>query len=388
MGILSNTVTVCHFDVNGSLPEGDLTSWVQERLAAQGFRSIDHSAEEVSVGWVHLDDSQGSDFTHEDSFRRDNWLTFSLRRDQRRVPAGLYRAHFDLACRAYHAQNPGLVRIAKAKREELKEAVMGSLLARTLPAPAVYDVLWDTRAGIVTFTSLSPKITEIFESHFKQTFEGLTLTPFHPLRRCSEVVDPALSLKLKEANRASNENLLELVRDNLWIGEDFLLWLLYRTLNEGSEYIACRPGPAAHGEIFVGYLNDKLVLQGESHGGSQKISVSGPQDSFLEVRAALQGGKVLREGVLCLEKGEDFWRFNLKGELFTFGSFKGPSVRLEREDVADPQREREAVFYERMHIIEEGLQLFDSLLVVFLRERLGESWGDWQHRADQWLLAG
>ena len=112
------------------------------------------------------------------------------------------------------------------------------------------------------------------------------------------------------------------------------------------------------------------------------------QDSFREGRAARQGGKVVREGVICLEKGEDFWRFNLKGEIFTFGSFKGPSVRLEREDVADPQREREAVFYERMHIVEEGLQLFDSLLAVFLRERLGDSWGDLQHRVDQWLAEG
>ena len=388
MGILSNTVTICHYEVNGPLPEGDLAAWVQGRLAERSFQSIDNSSEEVSIGWVHLDDSQGSDFSQEGDFRRDNWLVFSLRRDQRRVPAGLFRAHFDLACRVYHAQNPGLARIAKAKREELKEAVMGSLLARTLPAPAVYDMIWDTRAGIVTFTSISPKVTEILEGYFKQTFEGLTLTPLYPLRRAEGVVDPALLLKLKEANRASNENMLEQIRDNLWIGEDFLLWLLFRTMNEGSEYAVCRPGPAAHGEVFVAYLNDRIVLQGESSGGSQKIAVSGPQDSFREVRAALQGGKVVREGVICLEKGEDFWRFNLKGEIFTFGSFKGPSVRLEREDVADPQREREAVFYERMHIVEEGLQLFDSLLAVFLRERLGDSWGDLQQRVDQWLAEG
>lgn len=388
MGILANTVTIAHYEVNGSLPEGDLANWAQGRLSERGFQSIDNSRDEVSVGWVHVDDSQASDFSQEGDFRRDNWLAFSLRRDQRRVPAGLLRAHFDLACRAYHAQNPGLVRIAKAKREELKETVMGALLARTLPAPAVYDLVWDTRSGILTFTSTSPKVAEIFEAYFKQTFDGLSLTPLYPLRRAEGVVDPALLMKLKESNRASHENLLEQVRDNLWVGEDFLLWLLYRTMNEGSEYVVSRPGPAAYGEVFVAYINDRILLQGESSGGSQKIAVSGPQDSFLEVRAALQGGKVIREGVICLEKGEDFWRFNLKGEIFSFGSFKGPSVRLEREDVADPQREREAVFYERMHIIDEGLQLFDSLLAVFLRERLGDGWGSLQERIDRWLAEG
>jgi hypothetical protein len=34
------------------------------------------------------------------------------------------------------------------------------------------------------------------------------------------------------------------------------------------------------------------------------------------------------------------------------------------------------------------LQLFDSLLAVFLRERLGDSWGDLQQRVDQWLAEG
>jgi len=49
---------------------------------------------------------------------------------------------------------------------------MGSLLARTLPAPAVYDMIWDTRAGIVTFTSISPKVTEILEGYFSRLSRG------------------------------------------------------------------------------------------------------------------------------------------------------------------------------------------------------------------------
>lgn len=388
MGILANTATICHYEVNGPLPEGELAAWVQERLAARGFQSIDNTADEISVGWVHLDDSQASDFADDTTFRRDDWFTFSLRRDQRRIPGGLLRAHLDLAGRAFLTSNPTLARIPKAKREELKEAVYGSLLARTLPAPAIYDTVWDTRAGIVTFTSLSPKITEIFESYFKQTFDGLTLTPLYPFRRAEIAVDPALSLKLKEANQASKDAILEQIRDNRWLGEDFLLWLLYRTMNAGSDFAVCRPGPAGNGEVFTAYINDRLVLQGESNGVSQKIAVSGPQDSFREVRAALQGGKAVREGVICMEKSEHLWRFNLKGELFTFAGFKGPGVKLEREDVADPAREREAVFYERMHILDEGLQLFDSLLALFLRERLSDNWGGFQKKVDAWLAEG
>lgn len=385
MGILANTVTLCHYEVQGPLPETDLPAWICDHLARRAFVSIDNTVDELSVGWVHLDDTQQSSFHDETTCRRDDWYAFTLRRDQRRVPAALLRARLDLAGRAYLAENPGLARIPKNKREELKEAVHGSLLARTLPAPAVYDAVWNSRSGILTFTSTSAKVTEIFETLFKQTFDGFALVPLTPYRRAAMSVDPALLPRLQESNQAGGQGILEEIRDNRWIGEDFLLWLLYRTLNSGSEFAVCRPGPAGHGEVFVAYVNDRIVLKGESHNGSQKIAVSGPQDSFREVRAALQGGKAVTDGVVCLEKVEDLWRFNLKGELFTYGSFKGPNVKLEREDVADAAREREAVFYERMHIIDEGLQLFDSLLALFLRERLSESWPAFQRRVDAWL---
>jgi hypothetical protein len=38
--------------------------------------------------------------------------------------------------------------------------------------------------------------------------------------------------------------------------------------------------------------------------------------------------------------------------------------------------EREAVFFERMYLLEMGLQLFDSLLATFLQQRLDESWAN------------
>ena len=82
------------------------------------------------------------------------------------------------------SQHPGLQRVPKAKREELKEAVYGALLAKTLPAPAVWDAVWDTRSGILTLASLSAKVVDQFEVLFKQTFEGLTLTPLYPYRAC------------------------------------------------------------------------------------------------------------------------------------------------------------------------------------------------------------
>ena len=35
---------------------------------------------------------------------------------------------------------------------------LGGVSARTLPVPSVFDALWDTRRGLVSFASLSPRI--------------------------------------------------------------------------------------------------------------------------------------------------------------------------------------------------------------------------------------
>ena len=86
----------------------------------------------------------------------------------------------------------------------------------------------------------------------------------------------------------------------------------------------------------------------------QKITVAGPQDRFSEVRTALLQGKTINEAAIHFEKGEDFWKLTLKGEMFHFASFKSPKVKEEKDNTVDALSEREALFYERMALVESG----------------------------------
>lgn len=387
MGILSNTASICQFRVLGDPAATDLFAWAGERLSLNGFRSIDHTAEELSIGWVHFDDAKESSFELSSTFQRDHYIAFTLRRDQRRVPATLFRAHMEMAEHEFLVANPGLQRVPKQKKEELREAVRGALLAKTLPAPVIYDAVWDTRGGLVTFTSLSAKMVEQFENLFKQTFEGLRLVAVHPFARAESVLDDDFKPALERANGASTDAVLDLIKDNRWLGWDFLLWLMYRTMNEASEYRVSRPGPAQDQELFVAYLNDRLILLGGGEGGVQKITVAGPQDNFSEVRTALQNRKQITETIIYFEKQEHLWKMTLKGEMFHFASYKAPPVKIEKDNRTDAISEREAVFFERMYVLEEGLQLFDSLYAAFLRERLGAGWGDQEKKIGEWLAA-
>jgi hypothetical protein len=162
---------------------------------------------------------------------------------------------------------------------------------------------------------------------------------------------------------------------------------MYRTLNESSEYRVNRPGPAAAEERFIAYLNDRMVLCGAGENGTQKITASGPQDRFGEVCTALRNGKQITDATLHLERGEEFWKMTLKGEMFHFASFKAPRVKIERDAAVDEASEQEAVFYERMHLLEVGQQMFDSLYATFLALRLGSGWQDEVRKIDDWLAA-
>ena len=296
MGLLSNTVSICQFNVVGDLPTENLIEWAGQCLAGQAFQSIEGSSEEQSSGWVHLDDFEACDFEAPDTYARDHYLTFSLRRDRRRVPGGLLKAHLDRAEQKFLAEHPGLQRVPKNKREELREAVRGNLLSRTLPSPATFDAVWDTRNGRLTLTTLNGQVVEQFENLFKTTFEGLRLVALHPMARAAGVLDAASREALQKHNRAVNDTVLDQIKDNLWLGWDLLRWLVDRTLNSGSEYCVNQPGPALEGEGFAAYLNDRLVLSGGHEEGTQKITVAGPQDRFDEALAALDTGKDIGEG--------------------------------------------------------------------------------------------
>ena len=375
MGILNNTVSICQFQILGTLPATDLAIWVNEGLTQNGFRSIEQTSEELSIGWVQLDDYQESDFAGLHTFQHDHYLAFSLRRDQRKLPTTLVKPYLLKAEQEWLAANPQFKRVPKQQREDLRDAVRGSLFAKTLPTPAIYDVIWDTRSNLVTFSSLGTNTLDLFVDHFKKSFDGLRLVPLHPFARAGQVIEDNLRPALAKANGSGSEAVLEQIEANQWLGRDFLLWLMHETMNASSEYTVNQPGPAVAGEGFVAYLNDRLLLAASSENGVQKVTVTGPQDHFSEVRTALQGGKEIHESVLYMEKQEQLWKMTLKGGTFHFASFKAPPVTLEKDDITDPAMEREAVFFERMYLLEEGLQLFDSLLAEFLKQRLDESWG-------------
>jgi len=386
MGVYANTVSITQFAITGDLPKNDQFQWFSQKLSGRGFQSIENTSDELSEGWTLVDSPDNAVFEAPSDFWRDNYLVFTLRRDQRKIPAAVMKSHSGREEGVFLAQHPNLRRTPKKKREEIREQVQLRLLNRCLPVPASVDVVWDQGSGILTLFSLGGKVIERFEDIFRKTFDGLSPVIIHPFARARLLLDGQMLDRLEAANQAGSDAVVALIRDNQWLGWEFMLWLLQRGVNGEGEFSVCRPGHFASGERFSAWIDDRIQFQGGGEeGGIQKVTVSGSQDSYLEAISALKGGKRITSATICIEKDENPWKLTLKGDTFGFASFKCPQVRVEKDATVDQMSEREAVFYERMFLMNQGIQLFDSLFVSFLKERLSDAWGGRLQSVQEWL---
>jgi hypothetical protein len=382
MGIMSNTVSIYQYKVIGELKG---VSWVQECLGKNRFMPIDTTADEEALGWVNLDDHTSADFDNENVFRRDPYYVFTLRRDLRKVPSAVLKNLVDKECSRWLVERPAISRMPLKRKAEIRENLHASLLSKTLPVPATYDVVWNTDTGILDITNISERVLDIVEDTFSRTFVGLTLEPIHPMSRAYIVLDEGLHHLLEKVDQAPSKDVLLQIKRNRWVGWDFLLWLMYRTNSSSSVYEVNQKGPLETGEGFMAYLHDKFVLVAEHEQGKRKSSITGVQREFSETREAVRDGKNITETLIYLEKEPRTWKVSLKADIFALGSFSCPVVQIERDEITDPDQERIAVFYERMSLLETGLQLFDSVFSAFMQERIAGTWPEKLKHVNEWL---
>ena len=172
MGVYANTVSISQFTITGDLPTEDQFNWFSKKLANRGFQSIEDSTEESAEGWTLVDKPDDVSFEAPSDFWRDNFVVFSLRKDQRKIPAAVLKSHTAREESSFLAENTNLRRTPKHKREEIKEQVQLRLMTKCLPVPSAVDVVWDQKTGILTLYSLGTKVIERFEDIFRKTFEG------------------------------------------------------------------------------------------------------------------------------------------------------------------------------------------------------------------------
>lgn len=172
-----------------------------EAINANIFTSALAISKEPRHGWALFDAPLAETFT-ESAWLFNQYALFSLRTEQRRIPAGLFRAHLDARIRAWCTENKR-ERCPAAIRTELKEGLTEEMLRSTLPSLTTRHVVWDMTNNWVVFNATAEGPCDTFCKLFHRTF-GLVL---------ETQAEPEAPGRLRYEDPA----------------EDFLAWLMWRS---------------------------------------------------------------------------------------------------------------------------------------------------------------
>jgi DNA recombination-dependent growth factor C len=180
VGFLSASASFTRYRIIEEIPD---TLWpeIADRLRRNAFKDIDHTADERSFGWVAFDDMLDADWRSAPP-QKGEFITMGLRLDTRRIPPAVFKKHLALALAdemERMEQTKGKAYVSRDRKNELKEQTKLRLMARTLPIPAQFDVVWNVTSGVVYLASIQSKLRALFEDMFTMTFD-LHLEPMTP----------------------------------------------------------------------------------------------------------------------------------------------------------------------------------------------------------------
>ncbi|MBO4316762.1 MAG: recombination-associated protein RdgC [Mailhella sp.] len=185
MGFDRSTTSFTRFRVLDAIPSG---MDFEARLKRFAFIDIDDIAEERSFGWTNFDDMLDTEWKVSPPQKAD-YLTFSLRLDSRRISPAVFKKYYRLAIQAEEKAmaEQGKKFIPKDRRKEIREQVKFSLLAKTLPIPAEFQVVWQITGNLLYLASTQSKVIELFTDLFTRTFD-LSLEEMLPYSLASSLL--------------------------------------------------------------------------------------------------------------------------------------------------------------------------------------------------------
>ena len=108
--------------------------------------------------------------------------------------------------------------------------------------------------------------------------------------------------------------------------------------------------------------------------------MSGPLSELREARLGLATGKKVHRALVRMEMDGEAWQAVIKADDFSVNSLKTPVVESDRED-DDP----DALFLEKMFLVERFLGCFDAVYAEFAELRASSAWDDELRKFRAWL---
>lgn len=401
MSFLKNTTSFSLFKIE-NLPDGILGSF-GEKLRQFAFMPIDDTEEEQSFGWTGFADME--DFSFNDC-EVQTWLYFSFRVDKRNIAPGLYKRHLETALKKELEEYAKMGRkyISRERKKEIKTQIKLKLLAKTLPTPALYDVIINTLTHDVYFGSTNKKIIDLFGDYLLKTFGVVTskkgeqitldeamnpdyemLSKFQlykltPLVRSQIFVEKYIQLKNNYINLYPTiftdfQQSDIKAQTGIILGEEFLTWLWYQADRQTKfKYVEDQKESG-----FYAVFENNVSVRGNNGENNLFTSVKGQNNPMLEARLGLETGKKVNTATIVLSDSQYSFIFSLDAKVFSFSSFQ-----IERL----PWQEKETVhkILLKTPFFERAMEYFNIVYEEFLFLRLDTSrWSQETNKIKEWI---
>ena len=167
---------------------------------------------------------------------------------------------------------------------------------------------------------------------------------------------------------------------DLVLGQEFLTWLWFRSENNNSFDVIDSDGKS--GGTYMLSVGQRMVVQGGEGEERETASISGAFSPLREARLGLATGKKVTRALITLDKAGEQWQLTLKAEDFSIGALKTPTV-----DKNDKEDDPDALFFEKIYLIEAGIDAVDHIYKYFLGLRLSKEWIEESAEIRTWIKA-
>lgn len=174
-------------------------------------------------------------------------------------------------------------------------------------------------------------------------------------------------------------DLVDLITEKRFIGQEFLTWLWYKSDERGGTVLL----PEGGEDITLVFEKHMLLEfgEGDSH---EKIVCQGLQAELREARTGLRMGKKLEQARIHMIRGEYEWHMTIKASLMEFRSVKVPKT-MDGADEGDNPEAVEGRLLDRIGLLETVYKTFDELLGHFIKIRISNQWPDEATKISNWI---
>jgi len=177
-------------------------------------------------------------------------------------------------------------------------------------------------------------------------------------------------------------DLVDLIEEKHFLGQEFLTWLWYKSEERGGAVLV----PEIGQDILVVFEKHMLLEFGEGE-TRENVVCRGLMTELREARAGLALGKKPEQARIRIQRDDHEWSLTLKARIFEFQNVRLPKTEIGAEGAAndgDPLA-AEGLLLDQIGLFETAVRTVDQLFRMFLELRCGTGWPEELGRIQAWV---